>query len=100
MQPPVGTETRNKGGDEYVVDGFYIDSIFEPPNGSSELYGNIERLRIGDVLENPRYTPGVIGVLLLDFDQFRFRPADVAGGPSNFGQFRIRYKPGDGFQWI
>ena len=70
MQHPIGTETCVEGKYDEVVEGFYIDSIFEPPNGSSEYDGSVERLGIGDVLEYPGYTPDAVRVFLWDRVQF------------------------------
>ena len=52
-----------------AVGGFYVDSVFEPPNVSSKWDGGIERLWIGDVLEDPRDTPGVVHVFPLNHGQ-------------------------------
>lgn len=65
----VRIETCVKGEDDLAVGGGYVDSAYEPRNGSSKWDGGIERLRIGDVLEDPRYTPGVVHIFLLNYDQ-------------------------------
>ena len=70
MHLPVGAETGVKGGDDYIVHSFHVDSIVKPSNRSGASDSGIERLRIGEVLDNPRYTPDVVGVCYLNIGQF------------------------------
>ena len=62
IQLASGIETRLERRNDQIIGGFDIGSVLEPSYRASKSDSGVECLWVGNVSEDPRHTPYVIGV--------------------------------------